>query len=285
MTLCIAAACQEEGRTSIVTAFDAKVSSKAWSSETEQKVEGLHPGKIAALFSGNIPEARELGGIYRRYLADHDFKGSMLESLRAPLAIRKQRIITSIVRRRLGLTYQEFLDQGQKIDPSLRTKIFEEIDNSNIEVDLIIMAFTHIGGGRPNESTIFRMVLNDVQVEKHFACIGDGMSVAEQALHRRKQNSSLSLERTLYHVYEAKKLGEISPTVGSKTWVAVLTPNNDEKMRFNFRLASVAGERILREHYKKFGLQKVTDLQIPSEGFFNDFTKSMADEMAEDGDG
>jgi hypothetical protein len=251
----------------VVVATDAKVSSREWSSETEHKTESLSPGKIFTLFSGMVPEALELGMIYRKHFQGRDFDDDIVENLRAPLAVRKKRIIESIVRRRLGMTHQEFLDNSSKIDAGFRARIFDDIDNTNIDVDLIIIGFRHHGNGRPNTAGLFRMILNDVQIERHFVCIGDGMSAAEQSLHRREQSESTGLTTTLYNVYEAKKLGENAPTVGGKTFLTVITPTSDEKLRFGVKVVNSKGLRALNKYYKEFGLRPVSGVELADDLF------------------
>jgi len=120
MSVAIAAACREGDAPRIVIAFDKKVSTDLWSSETEFKIELLEPSNYYVMFAGNISQARELIGIYGSQLAprlESIPANDLQEELRGPLWIRKRRMIESIVQRRLGIPYAEFLERRIKLMP------------------------------------------------------------------------------------------------------------------------------------------------------------------------
>ena len=269
MTLCIAAACLEGDEPRIVLCSDEMVSTGVASSQTESKREELP--SFVAMFAGTIPEARELLSAYRNHLAENVSGGALsvqewLERLREPLRLHKRRQIDHLVRRRLGLTYAEFLERGDQIDSGLRSGIFGHIDSLTIEVDLLFAGFAS-GGKFHERSRIFRARMEEVEIHKNFACIGIGAEAAEQALHRREQVGVLPLDWTLYHVYEAKRMGELAPTVGRRTSMAVVEPGGDEEgaSPYRVRAVTIEGLEFLDGHYQRYGPQRVGDVTIPSD--------------------
>jgi len=58
--------------------------------------------------------------------------------------------------------------------------------------------------------------------EENFSAIGSGAHVASAALFQREHDSSVKLMNALYNVFEAKRLGEISPGVGVSTTIDVM---------------------------------------------------------------
>jgi hypothetical protein len=55
-----------------------------------------------------------------------------------------------------------------------------------------------------------------VRLEYEFAAIGSGQYTALSSLYRREQDSTNSLHRSLYKVYEANRLSEKVPGVGER---------------------------------------------------------------------
>lgn len=274
MTLCIAAACSNHRQDAIVLCIDSLVTTGTASSETEYKLVDLGP--YAAMFSGNIPEARELLSCYADYLARHPLQNpsldERLEQLREPLLIQKREMIDATVRRRTGMSYQKFLDRDTHFDPGIRAKICADIENLSIDVDLIIV------GGGVERLWIFRERMERIEAEINFACIGDGAEAAEQSLHRREQQESLSLNETLYHVYEAKRMGELAPTVGKKTDLSVFERSKSSDGPLPWSLYPVTPEILdyLEDCYKKYGPQP-----IPGDGISIPWPGPVAKPVAE----
>jgi len=268
MTLCIAAACQEFFKDRIVIGFDRKISSDIWSSETEFKMEELIPRQLLALFAGTVSEARELLLIYRHEVSSLPARAEMLEKLREPLRIHKRRKVESLVARRLGLTYDQFLDRGDQIEETMRSQIFTAIDGLSIDVDLLIAGF-YIDKTLNNalRSQIFQVQQEDVEVHHNFACIGAGAASAEFTLHRREQDAALELDATVYNVYEAMKLAQIAPSVGKDIHIVTLEPVEEGGGEYTLQLLTREGTNVLSEYYERFGPKIAKDVDIPKEAF------------------
>jgi hypothetical protein len=273
MSLCVAAVCRSKSEPRIVLAFDLKISNDVFSSETEFKLEDVAPHlKIAALFAGITSEARELISIYRTHLLESTELNvaEAAEQFRVPLRIRKKRMIESFVQARLGTTYEEFLDRREQIDSSLRTAMLNRINDMTINVELLIVGYLPdvILGYPPANPVIFKVIWDDVEQHEHFACIGAGAPTAEQALHRREQSNSLELGNTLYNVYEAKKLGELAPSVGSFTHMVVVEPPTKIRSSHYFNSVSSEGKKFLEDYYKRYGPKPVPRINLPDQNMF-----------------
>ena len=266
MTVAIAASCTIDNEPAVVLCFDRKVSTEKWSSETEFKIEGL-AGGFVAIFAGNISQARELIATYRDHfrsnLIDMMHKEGIQDDLRAPLGKRKRMMVEALVQRRLGLTYEEFLDRGEQIDASLRASIFNAIDELSIEVELIIVGFrykTEDEQGKPiHPFPLFRIAWGDVETHRNFTCIGAGTSAAEHMLHRREQSINRSPIETIYNVYEAKKFSELAPSVGQQTILVICNPAG------LLRGITTEGLAWLDRHYQENSPRPVS-IQLPEGG-------------------
>ena len=94
-------------------------------------------------------------------------------------------------------------------------------------MDLII-------GGFIGEFPVLCSLRNgDIVWETNFCMIGNGAYTAEPAMHARKHVDQTPLYTALYHVYEAKRLGEASPSVGKHTTILVLSPPELEALRID----------------------------------------------------
>jgi len=271
MTLCIAAAAQsKDGDPQIVLCSDELVTTGTASSQTEVKRQKLGRSPFVAMFSGVISEARELLSAYEDYLdklssyADLSVDDWMTH-LREPLRLHKKDKVNDLTRRRLALTYEQFMTrktQAQRPD-QLFTAVSREIDELTIEVDLLFATFL---GGADRRPLIFRERLEQVENHENFACIGIGAEAADQALHRRELVNVLPLPWVLYYVYEAKKMSELAPAVGRRTSIEVMVPvgSGEPSPSYRSRHVTLEGLDFLESQYKRYGPQPVGDLSIPS---------------------
>ena len=95
---------------------------------------------------------------------------------------------------------------------------------------------------------IFSIVDGDVFECKQVAVAGTGYAVAEAALYwRMDHDSPRTLEQTIYAVYEAKKLSEMSPYVGQKSIMGVLTATE------NGVAYAAVDTKSMERKFKRFG--------------------------------
>lgn len=262
MSLCIAAACREGDESRIVLCFDLQVSTSSYSSEGEIKFEEIDCplGRLEALFAGpSVAAARELIALYRSHLAasENVKRENIEELLRVPLRLYKRRMVESLVQRRIALTYDQFLERKEQLEIGLQAKISGAIDDLTVESELILAGFPP--SGLPVPRLIAKVAWEDVELQGHFACIGAGASTAERALHWRRQSERRGLAETIYNVYEAKRLGELSPLVGKWTALAVMKPDRQE-------VISVKGLAWLELLFRQLGPQGFPpDIELPPE--------------------
>lgn len=265
MTLCIAALAQERAlmKPCVVLCFDYKVSNDLFSSESEYKLRVLS-SELAALFCGSPGRAHELALLYEDYLSRTTLtRIGAAAQLREPLAMFKRRMAESYVQRRLGFSYQEFLDHGpQWFGAEAYERRLQAIEDHDLRVELIIAGFVE------EEAVLFHVNGANGEVEPctNFSVIGAGGWTAIPALHAREQTPRTSLADTLYNAYEAKRLGEISPSVGSRTRIIVMKRGAADQGGLETQIRVVAdGEKWLRGLYRRFAPKPIrVRLDIPA---------------------
>ena len=215
-----------------------------------------------------VSGAIELADIYREHLSEVALTPeNILEQLRVPPRIKKQRMIEALVQSTLGISYDEFRNSDDnKIDASVRNKLWSAIHDMTLGVELIITGFLE-----EKLPLIFRLAWDEVERCSPFACIGSGTSAAEHSLYRRKQLWWMGVWPTIYHIWEAKKFGELSPTVGQMTYLFIVKPDAKEGARCEI-IPDVPMYQFLDEQYALYGPQAVPDAApgINQEIYFRD---------------
>jgi 20S proteasome alpha/beta subunit len=262
MSIGIAAICKENDAGRIVACMDTKVSTDSTSAETEVKWDYLNDD-IRAIFAGKVPYARELIGIYRNRFRDTPFDWDhALEQLRIPPQIFKWQKCEAYTQSRLGIPYERFLKDGKKeIASSVHQRMTYDLDAITTDVDLIIFGF------EKTKPRLFKFSCDELWEESIFACIGTGEEAAKHSLSRRKQKTFTSLARSLYNIWEAKKLSELSPTVGQRTITLVLEPGltpGHRDWRKHCKFVTSTGKKFLNEQYGLYGPKDVPpDFVLP----------------------
>lgn len=269
MTLCIAAACQHRGKPRVVIATDWKVSTMSATAEIQDKLYWINDN-IPVLIAGTISRAVELKDTYQNYFErlskkKPPLKGSDLpDVMKRPLGIYKQKLANEHVSIRLGLTYREFLYAIGKnqIPSSISTEVLNDISRISLQCQLIIMVFV----GR--DPFIFR-VDDDGTLHSfdNFAAIGSGGPIAEGVLYQREQESKMTLGRTIYHVFEAMKLGSIASDVGQEHTINVLYPPGEREKDVSVDLLSEKAKQFLKRQFGKLGPKPFCNMPLPN-GFF-----------------
>ena len=184
MTLCIGALANSN---CIVFCFDSKVSSDEFGSETEHKIHVLND-RLMALVSGRPGRAKELASLYRGQLkgvplVEHELPDLLI----APWSVVKRRIADSYTSARLGLSYDEFLTNGDAwLGKETKARYIAEIESHRIGVDMIIGGFV---GDTP---VLYSINEGSVEPCTNFCLIGSGAYTAEPSLHARKQRHQIT---------------------------------------------------------------------------------------------
>ena len=254
MSVGIAAICQENGAGRIVACMDAKVTAGTVSGEQTLKLVSLSPN-LKAVFAGNVASARELIQIYRDHFDAIPFdRSNILEQLRVPPVLLKQRKVEAYTQAHLGMSYEQFLKDGKKeLDSGIHQRMTRDIYDITTEVELVIFGFD---ADRPR---LYKFACDEAWEEDFFACIGIGAEAATHSLFYRKQTPSVPVAKSLYNVWEAKKRSELAPDVGQQETVAVVY-----KPDLTFEMVNSNGEKFLNDQYARFGPQPIpSDFLLP----------------------
>lgn len=256
MTLCIAAAAEENGFPRIILASDLRGETEFAGAENTFKMTWLTKG-WSVLFAGNVASARELIQTYYTALDDVMLdEANVYAELKRPAELQKRALCEHYVQMRLGIPYSDFLDHGKD---SLSEATFQqtefEIRELDLGCDLIAAGFP--ASKFPPVPHIFTITSDGTVCRRdNFAAIGTGSLIAEAVLFQRNVAYPLnSLQRTLYAVWEAMKLGRIAPGVGKLINIVVVEPPGHVG-----RMLTHKGATSLNELYEKYGPKELDAL-------------------------
>jgi hypothetical protein len=223
MTLCIAAACEHEGKPAVVLCSDWHGETEVAGAETTDKFRWVKDG-WPSLIAGNVSKADELVESYERHLEKKNLtRLNVIQELKTPLHQRKAELADEYVQRLLGISYREFLQNGKDQLPSeFFQQTLSAITGLGLECELIIAGCVQDDDDDPLTEIFRTDAWGNISREQNFSAIGSGAHVASAALFQREHDSSVKLMNALYNVFEAKRLGEISPGVGLSTTIDVL---------------------------------------------------------------
>lgn len=215
VTICIAAIC-EDGST-LVTASDRAVTSSSISIEFE------HPAKkmtclsdsCVALTAGDALAYTELFNRVYREIADHrtpsvnEVVSKIKECYQER---RKEEIIENFLIPRGFKDFASFYQAQQHLLPDLALTIQTQIERYNYGLQILVAGF--------NGGTAHIYEVNDPGTSRCFDsigyhAIGSGLPHAMYTLISRNCNRDMSIEDALLIIYEAKKMAERAPGVGS----------------------------------------------------------------------
>lgn len=274
MTLCIAATCVHENEPAIVLCSDWRAESGDLAGgDVEDKLSWIVPGEWAALKAGVISDADRLAVVYRTTF--HNLKEKITPETVLPTftgAFQHYRLslITDYLIATSGIDYMTLLKgvRTSESDPFVEfPESYIEKKLNDIEAvpfpncQLIVAGFV---GTMPflcvlNESSSDNLSWSRTRLETNFAAIGSGASSALTSLYRREHTgASVGLMKALYHVYEAKLLGEISPGVGVSTSIIVLFPNR------RCWVLTGPGHEYMEKRFDYFGPMKIGNKKRPN---------------------
>ncbi len=150
---------------------------------------------------------------------------NVLGCVRAGIGKYKRSFAEAHIQSRLGISYEEFQEHGSSSFPEdICRELSWEIKNHYSQAELIVTGFV---GNAP----IIVKVSGDSAWEcDSFAVIGSGTGIAEASLYHRDQSFFTKLDRSIYQVYEAKRLAEKAPSVGRMTVLYAVAPGEMRAM-------------------------------------------------------
>lgn len=271
MTLCIAAACQDHGKSRIVIATDWKVSIETATAEIQDKLCWIDDN-TPVLIAGTISKAKELKDTFRNYFEylkkeNRALRASDLpDVMKRPIAVHKRKLANEHISLRLGLSYKEFRESvgRNEIPPDTAKEVMDEISAIGLDCTLIIVFFFE------KDPYIYKVEEDGSLIScDNFATIGSGSPIAGGVLYQRQQESDMSLGRTIYHVYEAMKLGSIASDVGQEHTINVLYPQGEKEKTVSGDALTTKADRYLARQFKKLGPKKFAQMALPG-GFFEE---------------
>jgi 20S proteasome alpha/beta subunit len=272
MSLCIAAITKRYSpNPKIVLCFDKKISTDVSSAETEFKFDFITGQKLCVLLAGTVTAARELIAVYGSSLRDKKVgELELLEALREPPRIKKRRMAEAYIQSSLAISYNEFLKTGkQQLPDDIFHGVVRHIQEMTLGVELIIAGFATASPGMAPAPVLFRFAWEEVERHHNFATIGSGAPAADQCLFRRRQSQiNTQLAETMYNVYEAKRFGEQSPTVGAETIMAIVEPGPLDGV-VQTTTVKPNGFSILEKLYAQYGPRPIQDIPEFGEDSFN----------------
>ena len=162
------------------------------------------------------------------------------------------------IRSQLAISYDDFYSRGKERLPD---DVFREMTQ---RIRMIQPNAEVIVAGISNNSPEIYFTDSEwtVRAAHDFAVVGEGENLAVASLLRREQHAWNPLLTTLYNVFEAKKNCHTVPSVGTKTFLAVLTQGE-------YRMVSLALERHLDQRYRAYNppVEK-DDLKFDGEYYF-----------------
>jgi hypothetical protein len=168
------------------------------------------------------------------------------------------------------MTYKAFLSAiaAKQIPATIAEEVIRDISRLRPECELILCMFS------ADRSLSILKVADDGSVgrEDSFATIGSGSHIADGVLFQREHQEDETLGATLYHVYEAMKLGSIAPGVGKEFTINVLYPPGEKDEHVYADIVNKKGMAFLEAQFKKRGPKAFTNFQkLPASILERDF--------------
>ncbi len=259
MTLCVAAECVHEGKERFVFAKDFAVETDVASAEIEAKWTRIGKADYPALIAGSPSRAIELAGVIGDRL-DSDASeenGTLIQIARSGVKEFKSKLADEYTGSHLGIGYERFLTEGARILPAeTHREMIEGIRAITLGCSMLWLPFDADDGAhiiRIHDSGL-------VETCSHFAAIGSGMYIAEAALFQREQNNEKSLGDTIYHVYEAMKLGAAAPGVGEAFSLHIVSAPTSSSGQVKLQWITEDYDKYMDRMFAKFGPKKTSGI-------------------------
>jgi hypothetical protein len=220
---------------------------------------------IPVLIAGTISRAIELKDIYREYFDALPLPlvraSNIADFIRVPLALFKNKLANEYITNRFGITYDDFrvcVGKGE-VPQSTAMEAYSELSRLDLECELIIVVFMGL-----KDVFVFKTdAYGTVHHCENFAAIGTGSPIAQSDLYHRNHSAQMTLWPTLYHVYEAMRLGSIASNVGERHTLNVLYPPGEREAGIVSDALSEATYRWLERKYDEYGPRDFKRFPVP----------------------
>ena len=272
MTICIAAACQENEQNDdprIVFCCDWRGEvQQVGSADTTFKFRNLSEQWIA-LQAGDVSRAEELCTRFETHLKTANFTDeNMADETRKVLNNYKRALADSYMQSTFGISFEDLIAKGrEKLGDTFVETCLEQISRIKVNSQLVIAGISEVYDytekrivPSPVICVVDECQDDPVVLETEFGVVGSGANAAKTMLFYREQESSDPLMETIYSVYEAKTISETVPGVGESLFLAVLYPDN------TVLELSDAGYKRCLELFARFG-PRTRDIKKRTEWF------------------
>jgi hypothetical protein len=257
MTLCIAATCRRSSGNRMVICADKRTEVEWAGGDVGNKVDFMSVN-WAVLFAGDESKALDLINTGREIFMDEGgiTLDNVFEKLNEVSSTHKRKLCDRYVRQTWGISFEQFLTKGEaELTPEVRSRVFHDISELKFDCDVTVVGFLL-------ETPFIFTIHSDGEVVRYenFAAIGTGSLIAESVLFQREQQSTDTLDRTLYNVYEAARLGRIAPGVSETHDFIVLAPPTEDDSNVGWSYVSKPGLKMLDETFKIVGPKALIDV-------------------------
>lgn len=272
MTLCIAAPCMDGKNRCIVVASDWKSEVGEYTgAEIQNKLYWLWDNSWPVLIAGTASDAQDMITTFRNTF---NRKGITEENARdrimAALLAHKQKFTEEYVLASTNLSFEYFRDNKDKIDPTLWSKVWNNIGRIKSNCTLVLCSFAARVPIMFQVDGDFTALPEDQVVvpEENFLTIGTGSIIANSILCFRGQNEDLPLHQTVYNIFEAMRFAHqaSAPGVGKLHAFSVLTSTTNG--RIVARRLKGKGLKFFKEQYDKIGPQEFPKEMIVPKGIW-----------------
>jgi 20S proteasome alpha/beta subunit len=264
LTLCIAAACEDEkGRDRVVIGTDWMATGEIEAgADIQDKLYWINDD-IAVLVSGVVTRAVELRDAYRTALVVMKDRGEKLtfknirKFIKAGPRLLKKDIADEVVMFATGLDFDSFRKafKNGEIPGPVATGVFQAIERKDLECEVIIVAFV-------DKFPYIFIVERSGHVEErdNFALVGEGTYMAEAMLYFRKHESSDPLAMAIYNVWEAlymasRRVGTVSKTHS----IDILIPPGERSTHSTVYTLTNSGFKFMKTLFRDhFGVRRIT---------------------------
>jgi hypothetical protein len=194
--------CNPQEKPCIVVSSDWKTEIDEYvGAEIQNKLYWLFRDSWPVLISGTASNATSLIATYRQLFTPKGVtKVNILARLQEPALKHKEQLADNYVRARLGVDYQYFRANKEQFDRALWRGIWQDIRRLHLNCSLIICGFIE------GDAFIFHVdATTEVVRDENFLAIGTGGTVATSVLCYRGQNEDMSIDETVYNMFEATK--------------------------------------------------------------------------------
>jgi hypothetical protein len=254
MTLCVAAQCVHKGQDQVVVAVDFSMETGIATAEIEhRKIRWIGQEQFPVLISGEHTRCVELIAHIEHIWdgrEDRADEQAFLPSCRLAVRKHKHTLANEYVSAMLGMSYDDFLGPMRASIPDTQYReIMADVERMKIGCELLIIYF------EPQESMLIRIDENGkLEICSNFAAVGSGMYIAESVLFQREHSRGDRLADSIYHVYEAMRLGAYAPGVGTQFVMGIVQFSKQALWMF----VEPQYLRVLGREFKQFGPKRLT---------------------------